>query len=277
MPGTNLTREEAQTRARLLAVESYTVDLDLTDQRDDLRLDHHDPVHAAASPGPRPSPTSSARRVHEITLNGAALDPATAYADSRIALDRPRGRQRARASAADCPTATAARACTASSTPPTTGSTSTRQFEVPGRPPRVHHLRAARPQVRLHLQRHRAGALDGRLQRPDPGAARRPATASPCGTSRPPERMSTYITALVAGEYHEVLDTYEGKQRHHPARPLLPPVAGRAPRPRRAGRSSPSRASRSSRRPSTTPTRSGSTTSSTCRSTTWARWRTPAA
>ena len=30
MPGTNLTREEAQTRAGLLAVESYTVDLDLT-------------------------------------------------------------------------------------------------------------------------------------------------------------------------------------------------------------------------------------------------------
>ena len=30
MPGTNLTREEAQTRAGLLSVESYTVDLDLT-------------------------------------------------------------------------------------------------------------------------------------------------------------------------------------------------------------------------------------------------------
>ena len=30
MPGTNLTREEAQTRAGILDVESYTVDLDLT-------------------------------------------------------------------------------------------------------------------------------------------------------------------------------------------------------------------------------------------------------
>ena len=37
MPGTNLTREEAQTRAALLDVESYTVDLDLT-PRHDLRL-----------------------------------------------------------------------------------------------------------------------------------------------------------------------------------------------------------------------------------------------
>ena len=30
MPGTNLTRDEARTRAALLDVESYTVDLDLT-------------------------------------------------------------------------------------------------------------------------------------------------------------------------------------------------------------------------------------------------------
>jgi len=30
MPGTNLTRDEAQTRARLLSVGSYTVELDLT-------------------------------------------------------------------------------------------------------------------------------------------------------------------------------------------------------------------------------------------------------
>ncbi len=30
MPGTNLTRDEAQTRARLLGVDSYTVELDLT-------------------------------------------------------------------------------------------------------------------------------------------------------------------------------------------------------------------------------------------------------
>ena len=30
MPGTNLTREEAHTRASLLDVESYTIELDLT-------------------------------------------------------------------------------------------------------------------------------------------------------------------------------------------------------------------------------------------------------
>ena len=39
--------------------------------------------------------------------------------------------------------------------------------------------------------------------------------------------MSTYITALIAGEYHEVRDTYEGKHGEIPLGPLLPPVAGR--------------------------------------------------
>ena len=46
--------------------------------------------------------------------------------------------------------------------------------------------------------------------------------------------MSTYITALVAGEYHEVHVHLRRQARRDPARPLLPPVAGRAPRRRRA-------------------------------------------
>ena len=33
MPGTNLTRDEARTRAELLDIESYTVDLDLDPAR----------------------------------------------------------------------------------------------------------------------------------------------------------------------------------------------------------------------------------------------------
>ena len=33
MPGTNLTRDEARTRAELLDIESYTVDLDLDPSR----------------------------------------------------------------------------------------------------------------------------------------------------------------------------------------------------------------------------------------------------
>ena len=80
----------------------------------------------------------------------------------------------------------------------------------------------------------RAGRLEGRLQRPDARSPRTSATARPAGASREPKRMSTYITALVAGEYHEHPRHLRGQARRDPARPLLPPVAGRAPRRRRA-------------------------------------------
>src|SRR5215210_4780755 len=65
MPGTNLTREEAQTRAGLLSVESYTVDLDLTVS---------DKVFESTT-------------VHEVVLNGEKLDAFDVYSDSRIRLD----------------------------------------------------------------------------------------------------------------------------------------------------------------------------------------------
>ena len=98
MPGTNLTRDEAATRAALLDVTSYTIDLDLTSatQPDkDLRLDHHARVHL---PRARVETFADlvAPTVREITLNGRSLDPATAYADSRIALDGLEADQHAR-------------------------------------------------------------------------------------------------------------------------------------------------------------------------------------
>ena len=88
--------------------------------------------------------------------------------------------------------------------------------------------------------------------------------------------MSTYITALVAGEYHEVLDTYEGKHGdiplgHYCRQSLVEHLdVEELVKLTRQG-------FEFFEEPSTTPTRSASTTSSTCRSTTWARWRTPAA
>ena len=84
------------------------------------------------------------------------------------------------------------------------------QFEVPDARRVFTTLRAARPQVGLHLQRDRAGALEGRLQRADARAV--PASDGIAVWSFPTtKRMSTYITAVVAGEYYEVHDVYEGK------------------------------------------------------------------
>src|SRR3954468_17643109 len=86
MPGSNLTREEAQTRARLLDVESYTVDLDLT--TGDTRFDSTTVIRfTCREPGASTFADLVNASIHEITLNGRALDPAEVYADSRIRLD----------------------------------------------------------------------------------------------------------------------------------------------------------------------------------------------
>lgn len=63
MPGTNLTREEAQERARLLTVDAYEIDLDLSGAQEGgtyrsvttVRFD-------SAEAGRRPSSTWSPRR-----------------------------------------------------------------------------------------------------------------------------------------------------------------------------------------------------------------------
>ena len=90
MPGTNLTRDEAAARATLLDVTSYTVDLDLmsaihpdqTTFRSTTTLEF-----TCREPGAGTFADLVAPTVREITLNGRSLDPATAYADNRIALD----------------------------------------------------------------------------------------------------------------------------------------------------------------------------------------------
>ncbi|MFF4028685.1 aminopeptidase N [Streptomyces sviceus] len=87
MPGTNLTRDEAQQRAKLLSVESYEIDLDLSGAQEGgtyrsvttVRFD-------VAENGAESFIDLVAPTVHEVTLNGDQLDPAEVFKDSRIAL-----------------------------------------------------------------------------------------------------------------------------------------------------------------------------------------------
>jgi aminopeptidase N len=81
----NLTREEAQRRAELLDVHSYRVELDLT--RGDEVFASTTTVHFACSrPGESTFIELAAPRVHEVVLNGTALDPAQVFDGGRIAL-----------------------------------------------------------------------------------------------------------------------------------------------------------------------------------------------
>ena len=85
MPGTNLTREEAQTRAALLDVESYTVDLDLT--TGETTFGSTTVIRfSCRRPGSETFADLVGATVHEVTLNGRPLDPAEVYADNRLHL-----------------------------------------------------------------------------------------------------------------------------------------------------------------------------------------------
>ena len=87
MPGTNLTREEARTRASLLTVDAYDIELDLSSAAEGGTFRSTTVVRfTASSPGASTFIDLVAPAVREVELNGTALDPAEVFADSRIAL-----------------------------------------------------------------------------------------------------------------------------------------------------------------------------------------------
>ena len=84
MPGTNLTRAEAEARAAIVSTETYNVVLDLTTSEETFRSTTT--VTFTATAGEDTFIDLIAPTVHSIVLNGVTLDPATHFVDSRIAL-----------------------------------------------------------------------------------------------------------------------------------------------------------------------------------------------
>ena len=84
MPGTNLTRAEAEARAAIVSTETYSVELDLTTSEETFRSTTT--VRFSATPGESTFIDLIAPTVHRIVLNGVELDPAEHFTDSRISL-----------------------------------------------------------------------------------------------------------------------------------------------------------------------------------------------
>ena len=85
MPGENLTRIEAAERAAIVSVESYEVTLDLTSSEKTF-LSNTRVVFNSAKPGSETFIDAITDRVFAITLNGESLDPATHSDGVRIKL-----------------------------------------------------------------------------------------------------------------------------------------------------------------------------------------------
>lgn len=85
MPGENLTRTEAQERAAIVDVQTYDVELDLT--RGAETFGSTTRVRFTATPGASTFIDAITKTVHSITLNGSALDVAAVNDGVRIQLD----------------------------------------------------------------------------------------------------------------------------------------------------------------------------------------------
>jgi len=85
VPAENLTRAEARERAAVVTTQSYDVTLDLT--ASPTTFGSRTVVRFGATPGASTFIDLIAPTVHEVTLNGRALDVADVFADSRIRLD----------------------------------------------------------------------------------------------------------------------------------------------------------------------------------------------
>ena len=213
VPGTNLTREEAQERARLLNVDSYEIELDLSAAQDGGTFRSATTVRFdAAEPGDT-FIDLVAPAVREITLNGEPRDPATAYADSRIALDGlVEGRNELRV-VADCAYTNTGEGLHRFIDPVDDQAYLYTQFEVPDA--RRVFASFEQPDLKAAFQ-FTVKAPEGwtvisNSPTPEPGGE--------SGTTwrfEATPRISSYITAIIAGPYHSVHSTWEGEGRSVP-------------------------------------------------------------
>jgi aminopeptidase N len=211
VPGTNLTREEAQQRARLLTVDAYEIDLDLSGAQQGGTFRSVTTVRFEASQaGATTFIDLIAPTVHEVVLNGTTLDPAEVFADSRIALPPlHKGRNELRV-VADCAYTNTGEGLHRFVDPVDKQAYLYTQFEVPD-----------------------ARRVFASFEQPDLKATFRFTVTAPAGWTVvsnsptpqaednvwrfvPTPRISTYITALIAGPYYAVHSEYTDGSRTVP-------------------------------------------------------------
>ncbi|MGW7255663.1 aminopeptidase N [Streptomyces sp. NPDC054834] len=204
MPGTNLTREEAQQRAKLLTVDSYEIDLDLSGAQEGgtyrsvttVRFD-------VAENGAESFIDLVAPAVHEVTLNGDPLDPAELFKDSRIALPGLlEGRNILRV-VADCAYTNTGEGLHRFVDPVDDQAYLYTQFEVPDA--RRVFASFEQPDLKATFQFTVTAPTGWTVVSNSPT----PEPKDDVWVFEPTPRISTYITALIVGPYHSVHSVYE--------------------------------------------------------------------
>jgi aminopeptidase N len=88
MPGTNLTRDQARTRAGVVSDVEYVIELDLTNAPSGAPTFRSvTTITFAATAGASTFADLIAEKVRDVTMNGRSLDPETVYDGARVQLD----------------------------------------------------------------------------------------------------------------------------------------------------------------------------------------------
>ncbi len=208
MPGTNLTRDEARARAALLDVDSYTVDLDLTTGSTKTFRSTTTLRFSCAEPGAETFVDLVGADISELTLNGRELDWSDLYAHGRIRLTDLAADNELRVTA-DMLYSHTGEGLHRFVDPADDRVYLYSQCEVPDA--RRIYATFEQPDLKSVFTFSVKAPAHWKVVSNSPTPS---PVESPDGTAvwnfPQTERMSTYITAIVAGEYHEVLDTYVG-------------------------------------------------------------------
>jgi aminopeptidase N len=208
MPGTNLTRDEAQVRASLLAVDSYLVELDLTTS-ETLFTSTTTIRFSCTEPGAETFADLVGASIEEARLNGTLLDPVEVYEDNRIALRDLQSTNELVVTAL-LPYSRTGEGLHRFVDPADERVYTYSQFEVPDA--RRVYTTFEQPDLKsvftFHVTAPESWLVVSNAPTPDP-EQRHDGTA--VWRFPPTERMSTYITAIVAGQYHAEHATYDGR------------------------------------------------------------------
>ncbi|MFD4140753.1 aminopeptidase N [Streptomyces sp. NPDC058572] len=211
MPGTNLTREEAQQRARLLTVDSYEIDLDLSGAQEGGTYRSVTTVRfASAEAGAESFIDLVAPAVHEVVLNGKSLDVAAVFRDSRIALAHLHEGDNELRVVADCAYTNTGEGLHRFVDPVDQQAYLYTQFEVPDA--RRVFASFEQPDLKATFQFTVKAPQDWTVISNSPT----PEPKDNVWHFEPTPRISTYITALIVGPYHAVHSSYEKDGRSVP-------------------------------------------------------------
>ncbi len=205
VPGMNLTRDEAAGRAALIDVDSYAVELDLTTSESTFRSTTVIRF-GCREPGSSTFADLVAPEAHEIRLNGRTLDPAAVFDSLRIQLEDLDAENELRV-VADCSYMNTGEGLHRFVDPVDQSIYLYSQFEVADA--RRVYACFDQPDLKGRWQLTVIAPDDWEVVSNSPTPSPQSLTPGKALWSfEPTPRISTYITALVAGSYHVERDEY---------------------------------------------------------------------